>query len=217
MKNLKLFILAMALPLFLNADDAPAGQPADTPEKQPVVGAGMFNRGMLDVDQPMTITSDRFEFDYKQKVAIFDANVKLAHPQFYLEADVVFVFLDGEGDKLNELKNILAQGGVVMTNDDRRAECDWALYSRAEGTLVMRPVERPLARIAQGSNWQTGTNITFWVEDGRMTVEGSTVQIAGDTLRPGRDKKPAKEPEEEPAQEKPRGPSLYKDPEAKAE
>jgi len=185
--------------------------------QQAGLGTRLFDRSTLDPTQPMTITSQRFEFDYKQLVAIFDADVKVAHPQFYLEADLVFVFIT----ETNDVKNILAQGNVLMTNETSRAECDWALYTREEGTLVMKAAdENGVAKITHGKDLVTGPVITFWLDDERMTVEGGFGgQLSPETLRQNREEKPAKEPEEksaEDAPEKPK-PSLYKDPEAKKE
>jgi len=186
-----------------------------------------FDRGGFDVEQPMVITADRIEFDNKEKVAIFDGQVKVAHSQFNLTAEQVFVFIDDA----NELRNILAQGAVVMTNENLRASCDWALYTRAEGTLVMRAGEEGnIAQIMRGADSTEGYQITLWLEDERIeavkspdSTSRATFTISPGTLRPGGAKKEA--PEEKPEEEKteepekpaPVKPSLYTDPEAQAE
>ncbi len=176
----------------------------------------MFSRGAIDMTQPTRITSERFEFDYKQMVAIFDEQVKVVHPQFYLEADRVFVFIDGT----NDVKHILALGDVVMTNENRRAVCDKAMFSKAEGTLVLTGVNRS-AQLTRGMDGVAGERITLWLEDERMVVEGQTGSefvIGPTTLKQGRDDKPEKPTKDKPAEapEKPAedGPSLYTDPEA---
>jgi len=179
----------------------------------PAANPFAFERGAFDTGLPMTITSERSEFANKEKVAIFDGQVKVTHPQFNLEAEQVFVFLNDA----NELKNILAQGVVVMTNDSIRAMCDWALYTRAEGTLVMRAtVEGSTAKLLRGTvdSW-LGTQITLWLEDGRIEVINSQLTF---TMGTGGATKETPEPEEEKTvePEKPK-PSLYTDPEAQAE
>jgi len=185
----------------------------------------LFDVQTVDADQPVTITADRIEFDNKQRVAIFDGGVKVVHSQFNLMAEQVFVFLDEE----NELKHILAQETVVMTNENIRAVCDWALYTHAEGTLVMRAtVEGNVAQITRGPmDTMFGYQITLWLEDERMEVvkfpdssTQGTIIISPGTLRPGGVKKETPEPKEEPAETDAepappaRKPSLYKDPEA---
>ena len=183
-----------------------------------------FDRGAFDAEQPMVVTADRIEFNNKEKVAIFDGQVKVTHSQFYLTADQVFVFMDDA----NELKNILAQGEVVVTNENNRASCDWALYTRAEDTLVMRANEGSVARLSRGADSAQGYQITLWLADELLEIikfPDSSSQgmftISGETLRPGGAKKET--PEEEPvdvdadAPAKTPAPALYLDPEATAE
>ena len=234
MKMTRFFVAAMCAAAALAQEVVDAVDTADSVDaakakpaaKAPAANPFGFERGAFDTEQPMTITSDRFEFDYKQMVAIFDEQVKVTHPQFYLEADQVFVFIDDTNEaKKNDLKNILAQGNVVMTNDKNRASCDWVLYTRAEGTLVMRANEGGYAQLMRGADSQEAKEFTLWLDDGRMQAVGGTkTTISPETLKPGGAKKETpevKKPEEEilvdpekPAVVKP---SLYKDPEAKVE
>jgi len=219
MKAIKRFVPAVLIATVLNAQDAEGERPR---EPKPQTGANrLFSAQSMDIDQPMTITSERFEYDNKQMVAIFDENVKVAHPQFYLEAEQIFIFIDDD----KKLKHILAQGSVRMTNENHRAMCEWALYTREEGTLMMRGNEGGIVQLTRGNDVQEGRQITIWMDDERMVVEGSTTVISPETLRPGRDVKKAPEPGEknepaetdEPPPPKTERPSLYRNPEARQE
>lgn len=141
---------------------------AEPEEKKGMVA--LLAKDAIDSSQPTEITAERFEFDYKSMVAVFDENVEVKHPQFYLRSDRAFVFFDST----NDVKNILVTGNVEMTNENRRATCDRALYSREEGTLVMTG-ETQSAKLSRGFDSVAGDQITVWIADERMEVTGNSL------------------------------------------
>lgn len=121
------------------------------------------------------ITSARIEFDYKEMVAVFDEDVRVANPQFLMLADRVLVFLDGT----NDVKQILALGRVSMTNDIRSASCDKAVYTRATDQIVLTGN----AALRRGGDSVKGDRIAIWLNDERMEVSPGTFVIAPGTIR----------------------------------
>lgn len=118
------------------------------------------------------ITSNKLEFDYKDYVALFDGNVKVADPQFVLTADKMLIFFENT----NDVRRVDAVGNVKMESLDRRATCGKATYLRATGAIEL--MEQPV--VQKGPNTLRGRKITVWINDNRVEVEGA-VQLEGMT------------------------------------
>lgn len=116
------------------------------------------------------ISADKLEFDYKDYVALFEGNVKIADPQFELTANKMLIFFENT----NDVRRIDAVGNVRVVSEDRMATCGKATYIRATGAVEM--LEQPVVR--KGRNTLRGRKITIWVNDNRVEVEG-TVQLEG--------------------------------------
>lgn len=113
------------------------------------------------------ITADRMEYNYKEAVAIMTDNVIVDDPRFFLTSDRLFVFLDGT----NSLSQLVVLGNVAVSNENRRAYCDKAVYTKSEGRLVMVGRAR-LTNIGDDGKESTvsGDKITIWTDDQRMEV-----------------------------------------------
>lgn len=122
-----------------------------------------------------TITSERIEFDYKEFVAVFDENVKVDNPQFFLTADRVVVFIEGT----NQVRQIMALGRVTLTNGQRVASCDKAVYTRLNGQVVMTGT----AVLRRVGDYVSGDRIIIWLDDERMEVSPGHFVIAPETLK----------------------------------
>lgn len=116
------------------------------------------------------ITSDKLEFDYKDFVALFEGNVKVADPQFELTANKMLIFFENT----NDVRRVDAVGDVKVVSLDRTATCGKATYKRADGTIEM--FEQPVVR--KGVNTIRGQKITIWIMDNRVEVDGA-VQLEG--------------------------------------
>ncbi len=107
------------------------------------------------------ITSKRLEFEYKDSVILFEEDVHVKDPQYDLTADRVLVFLDGT----NDVKSVRAMGNVEVKSDDRMAKCSQAVYTKADGKIVMTGNDAMLSR---GDDKIWGKQITIWVDDERL-------------------------------------------------
>lgn len=134
-------------------------------------------------DAPTVITSDRLEFDYNDYIALFDGNVVVTDPQFKMTADRMLVFFENT----NDVKRVDAVGRVRMTTDDGvLAVCQKATYTRENGQILM--TGDPLIKKGD-DNSISGDVISFWLNDGRITVENNVV-----TKVSSGDEKPEKTP-----------------------
>lgn len=125
--------------------------------------------------QETRITSARIEFDYKEFVAVFDENVRVENPQFFIAADRVVVFMEGT----NQLRQIMALGNVTLTNEQRNAACDKAVYTRQSGQIVMTGS----ATLQRGGDFVRGDKIVIWLDDERMEVSPGLFVLSPETLK----------------------------------
>ena len=111
------------------------------------------------------ITAERIEFDNKEGVILFDQKVLVDDEQFVMRADQLLVFMEGT----NDVQQIMAVGSVSITNDNRCASCDKAVYTKKSGQIVMTGHAKLMRQGSQGGE-VTGERITFWLDDERMEV-----------------------------------------------
>ena len=124
---------------------------------------------------PTVITAERIEFDYKEMVAVFDEDVNVKNEQFVMLADRVLVFLEGT----NDVRQLLAMGHVALTNENRSAVCDRAVYTRATQQIVLTGD----AKLQREGDSVSGDRITIWLNDERMEVSPGTFVISPGTIK----------------------------------
>ena len=129
------------------------------------------------------ITAERIEFDNKEGIILFDDNVLVDDAQFIMRSDRLLVFMEGT----NDVQQIMAVGNVSITNENRSASCDKAVYTKKDGQIVMTGK----AKLAQGEKGGevTGDRITFWLDDERMEVYPGRVVLPPGTFNKADTKK----------------------------
>ena len=149
------------------------------------------------------ITADRTDYDRKEGVILFDRNVYVDDEQYQMHAERLFVFLDGT----NDMKRLVALGNVSLTNEDKTAWCQKAVYTKTSSQIVLYGDEQNPAwlRDAGGKKGDesevSGLRITYWIDSGLATVEKSVIRLPGfggsknpkDLFNPGGDKKKKKD------------------------
>lgn len=128
------------------------------------------------------ITAERIEFDNKEGIILFEENVLVDDEQFIMRSERLLVFLEGT----NDVHQIMAVGGVVITNESRIASCDKAVYTRKNGRIVMEGHARLVREGDQGGE-VTGRTITFWLDDERMEVSPGRVVLPPGTFKKAED------------------------------
>jgi len=123
------------------------------------------------------ITAERIEFDNKEGVILFDENVLVDDEQFVMRSDRLLVFMEGT----NDVQQIMAVGNVSITNDNRSASCEKAVYTKKSGQIVMTGHARLMRQGDQGGE-VTGNRITFWLDDERMEVSPGRVVLPPGTF-----------------------------------
>ncbi len=121
------------------------------------------------------ITASRMEYDYTESAVLFEENVKVVDPEFTMTADRVIVLLEGT----NNLKQVRCLGNVVLVSEDRSARCAEAIYTKADGKIVMTG-DAVLQR-AKDQIW--GRKITIWVDEERMECEPARMVIQPSSVK----------------------------------
>lgn len=118
-------------------------------------------------NEPTVVTSDRLQVDYAHNVGTFEGNVLAVDPRITVRADKVIAFFGTGSNTTRQVQRMLAEGKVVISQDDRKATAEQAEYLSAEGrvTLTGNPrVESPQGVIS-------GQRITFWQGQEKMDVD----------------------------------------------
>ncbi len=113
------------------------------------------------------ITAKRMEYNYKEAVAVMTDDVVVDDMRFHLTSDRLFVFLDGT----NSFSQLVVMGNVAVSNENRRAWCDKAVYTKSDARLVMVGNAKLTNYSEDGkANSVKGDKITIWTDEQRMEV-----------------------------------------------
>ena len=134
-------------------------------------------------ERESVITAKKIEFDNKEGVILFDENVLVDDAQFVMRSDRLLVFMEGT----NDVQQVMAIGNVSITNANRAAQCDKAVYTKKDGRIVMTGTAR-LRQVGKEAGEVAGDRITIWVDDERMEVSPGRVVLPPGTFSKGSQK-----------------------------
>ena len=140
-----------------------------------------------------TITANTLEYDYKRAIAIFKGNVEVDDAQVNIKGDEMRVFFDGT----NSIKAVTALGNVKIKQVDKTATCSKAIYTAADGQIVMTGK----VLLTNAGDTIDGDRIIIWTNEERMICEPARLIIhpsakngKGETAKPLFPTKKKKEP-----------------------
>lgn len=131
--------------------------------------AGMPARAALEDDgrsleaspDATVVTADKLTFDYLKKFALFENNVLVNDPRLQLSANrLTIIFTEAGG-----AQTIKAEGKVLLTQGDKKARADVAVYDVVSGRIVLSGGP---PQVMQGRNILEGEVITFWRDEQRL-------------------------------------------------
>lgn len=122
--------------------------------------------------EPIEVTSNRLEFDYKQRRTWFRGDVLVKQGDIVLRSDTLTVTYAGEGDQ-QKLEEVLAEGHVTITQGARRATGDRAVFDDRTRTLVLTG----RAVLQEGPNQLNGDTIIVYPDESRMEVKGENSRV----------------------------------------
>ena len=124
---------------------------------------------------PPRISSSKVYYDRKEGYAVFSGKVHVDSEDYQLHANKAYVFFEGT----NELKRIVATGGVAITNDTKRAYGAKASYYRASGMVVLYGDDKVAAEVRDESKDDDqvvrGSKIKFWTTSEQVEVVDASI------------------------------------------
>jgi lipopolysaccharide export system protein LptA len=132
-------------------------------------------------DEPIEITSNRMEAFNEKKLVVFSGNAIAKQGNKSLKADVLNLYYKKEPDKkikvgatetegAGTLEKIEAKGNVSLTQGERVATGDEAVYLRDSGKVIMTGN----AVMSEGKNSIKGDRVTVFLNENRGVVESDT-------------------------------------------
>jgi len=122
--------------------------------------------------EPIEITSERLDFDYRNRRTLFRGGVQVKQGDIVMKSDTLVVKYQ-EVDDQQKLSEVAAEGHVTITQGARRATGDRAVFEQSTRTLVLTGN----ARLEEGSNQLNGDTIIVYPDESRMEVKGQNSRV----------------------------------------
>lgn len=130
-----------------------------------------------EINEPVFAASDRIFYTDQNRQLRYEGNVDIRQGTDRIVSGVTDVFLNEN----NEVKQTVAQNNVVITQPKRRAAGDYAQYTTADETVILRGNPARVEDSEQGS--QQAGQLTVFMRDDRIESQGATKQNPSGRIR----------------------------------
>jgi len=169
MSKLLLTVSLSLVMLFSGISFAEDQKPAQ--KTKPAEGAKTSPSSKGRVKGPVTVTSETLTSDNQAHTALFEKNVIAKTTDMIMYADWMLVYYTDPGGDITKIE---AKGNVKVHKEDKVMTSQEATYyADAPERIVF--TKNP--RAFDGQNVVTGTKMTYFVDDERSFVEGSSKVI----------------------------------------
>ncbi len=120
--------------------------------------------------EPIFITSDRMEVDQRKNTITYRGRVVTLQGDMTMRSEELTAHYSPD---LKGLKEVVAEGQVHVTQGDRVATGQKAIFNGKDQTITL--IGNPVVR--QGNSQVSGSRITFFIEQDRAVVEGGTERV----------------------------------------
>lgn len=118
-----------------------------------------------DTSQPVNVGADQLAVNNADGSAVFTGNVEVTQGEMTLKAGEVRVKY---GADQTEIDQLIASGGVTITNLADKASSQEAVYTIASGVIVLTGN----VQLVQGPSTMQGQKLTINLKDGTGIMEG---------------------------------------------
>lgn len=139
-------------------------------EKPP--GTGFSDFTFTSRKEPIQVTSDRLDFDYKNRRTVFRGGVEVIQGDIRMRTDLLTVDYSETGGQ-QQLREVTAEGHVAITQGPRKGMGDRAVFDQSRRTLVLTGN----AVLEEGSNQVHGDTIIVYPDESRMEVKGENRRV----------------------------------------
>jgi lipopolysaccharide export system protein LptA len=133
---------------------------------------------MVDIGQPIDISSDRVETYFKENLILFKGNVTARQKDMVIYADSIeaVVIEGGKG-----IEKIIAGGNVKIQQGLRVASCQKAVFHNLDRKVFLTGDPK----VWEGDNIVSGDEIVFDIEKNRVEVKGGPSGRGKAKIHPG--------------------------------
>ncbi|MGH7896412.1 MAG: lipopolysaccharide transport periplasmic protein LptA [Candidatus Binatia bacterium] len=155
-----------------SAREAKQGKESKEANSEAAGASGFGNLTFTSRKEPIQITSQKLDFDYKNRRTVFRGDVEVVQGDVHLRSDLLTVDYTQDGDQ-QQLKEVTADGNVKITQGGRKATGNHAVFDQTARTLVLSGN----AVLEEGSNQVNGDRIVVHPDDSRMEVLGENRRV----------------------------------------
>lgn len=130
---------------------------------------------------PVTIEAEEMEFDYLALLLTYRGAVTVTQGDLTLKSDSLSVKVDGEN--VNRLNEIVAEGDVQIDQGDRRATGGKAVFDQLARTVTLSDH----AVLRDGRNEVAGSRVVVYLDEERSVVEGGEDRVRAVLFPPDAD------------------------------
>jgi LPS export ABC transporter protein LptC/lipopolysaccharide transport protein LptA len=130
-----------------------------------------------EITQPVYAASDRIAYTDQNRQLRYEGNVDIRQGTDRIVSGVTDVFLNEN----NEVTQTIAQNNVVVTQPNRRAAGEYAQYTTADETVILRGNPATVEDAQQGSS--QSAQLTVYLRDNKVLSQGSTKQNGTGRIR----------------------------------
>jgi len=187
-------VLGLALVVAIGAQaQSPDAKPAEAKAADAKPAPGFFGlRGGRSKD-PITITSDNLEYEYKSGVIVYRGDVLAVQGEMKIRSNELRITLAKSdepakaaseiGDtSTSKLQSVVASGSVRIDQGTRWAVGGKATFDQSNRTIVL--TENPV--LHDGPNEVAGDRVVVYLDEDRSVVEGGRKRVKA-VLFPGKD------------------------------
>jgi len=121
--------------------------------------------------EPISITSDALEFDYRSRVLKYLGAVVATQGDMKLQSKSLTITLDGQVD--NRIKEVVADGHVRLSKGTRWATGGRAVFNQDHNTVILSGN----AELHDGGNVVKGDRVVVYLNEERSVVEGGKGRV----------------------------------------
>jgi len=169
-RRLRATVSPVVLGLICAAATAASAAGGAKPDSSSLPSLGTFS--ITSKKEPIEITSQKLDFDYKNRRTVFRGGVEVVQGEVHLQSDVLTVDYSQVGDK-QDLKAVNAEGHVTITQGPKKATGNHAVFDQASRTMVLTGD----AVLEEGSNQVAGDKIVVYPDESRMEVLGENRRV----------------------------------------
>ncbi len=181
----RVLMVAIAVLCSLHAAFAEPAKKADTASPETMLGALSFSSSK----DPIAISADTLEFDYKGRVLSYKGNVIAIQGDMKLQADKVNVTLNATGQS-QQLREVTAIGKVRLEKGARWATAGRAVFDQTQRRVVLSEN----AVLQDGLNQVRGDRVIGYLDEARWVVEGGSQRVQAILVPPQHEATPEAKP-----------------------